>query len=82
MAFKRSGEYVPRFARLNFASFKHSLRQIHDVGTVVLRNAKSTVNIFGTVKLTLIYVLWVDQNSWHNWPNLPPESVRAKVTSF
>ena len=29
IAFKRNGEYVPRFARLNFASFKNSLRHIH-----------------------------------------------------
>ena len=49
-----------------------------DVGTAVLRNAKSTVNIFGTVNLTLIYVLWVGQASWQNWPNLPPEPVVPK----
>jgi len=53
-----------------------------DAGTVVLWNAKSTMSIFGTVKLTLIYVLWVGQTSWQNWPNLQPESVLAKVTSF
>lgn len=53
-----------------------------DVGTAVLRNAKSTVNIFGTVNLILIYVLWVGQTSWQNWSNLPSESVLAEVTSF